>query len=279
MYGSHKPDSESALPSASDLPLDPSTDHPTVTLRDDRLAFPGFMDAAASCRRRRVRFRLIDQGRLPPSELEWLGEAGADIYTSDRARQNLAEFIRILQATRRGDAAAAFFHHGPFESEERPGLVPFSALREMGRSGMDLHVSNKGFARAASRLDELADDCRRGGAVFVFYHHGPLDAALEPLARQGAWLHLSNRSLSSDEDVRLFLDCVRAARRAQANIVLHVELLMSPSRLSDIFRAGTLVLFKTPPSDYRSPLRPFEDAAKAVRLDPRAYYLFADFVL
>ena len=49
--------------------------------------------------------------------------------------------------------------------------------------------------------------------------------------------------------------------------------------LPDLVAAGVILLFKTPPSDYRSPLRPFEEAAARRRLDPRSYYLFPDYVL
>jgi hypothetical protein len=279
MYATPTTDPESAFPSVSDLPLDPTSPERTVTLRDDRLDFPGLMDAAASCRRRGARLRIIDQGGLPVSELEWLGEAGADVYSSDKARVDGAELVLIGKATRRGGASTVFFHHGPFADPAAADSLAYDTLRELGRSGIDLHVSDKVLPRDAAQLGELAYDCGRGGAAFVLYHHGPLEAWHEELAAQGVWIHLSSREAAVGDGVRVIADCARAARRARTGLILHVESTIDPQALSDIVAAGTILLFKTPPSDYRSPLRPFEDAAKAVRLDPRAYYLFTDFVL
>jgi hypothetical protein len=279
MYGTHSKDPESARLSVSDLPLDPTSPERTLTLRDDRLDFPGLMDAAASCRRHGARLRLVDEGRLSVSELEWLGEAGADVYSSDKARADGAGLVLIRKATRRGGAAAVFFHHGPFAGGPTAVGLAYETLRELGRSGIDLHVSDKVHPRDAAQLGELAYDCGRGGAAFVFYHHGPLEARHEELAAQGVWIHLSNREAAGGDAVRAIADCARAARRARTGLVFHVEIPIDPELLSDIIAAGAVILFKTPPSDYRSPLRPFEDAAKAVRLDPRAYYLFTDYVL
>jgi hypothetical protein len=279
MYGTHSTDPEPADSSVSDLPLDPTSPERTVTLRDDRLDFSGLMDAAASCRRRGARLRLVDEGGLTVSELEWLGEAGADVYSSDKARSDGAALVLIRKATRRGGAAAVFFHHGPFADPSAADGLAYEILRELGRSGIDLHVSDKIQTRDAAQLSELAYDCDRGGAAFVLYHHGPLEAWHEELASQGVWIHLSSRGVAVEDNVRAIADCARAAQGARAGLILHVENPIDPQALSDIVAAGTILLFKTPPSDYRSPLRPFEDAAKAVRLDPRAYYLFTDFVL
>jgi hypothetical protein len=172
-----------------------------------------------------------------------------------------------------------FFHHGPFADPAAGGSLAYETLRELGRSGIDLHVSDKVHPRGLAQLGELAYDCGRGCAPFVLYRHGPLEAGYEELAAQGVWIHLSSRGAAFAENVRAISDCACAARRARAGLVLHIENPIDPEALADFVAAGAVLLFKTPPSDYRSPLRRFEDAAKAVRLDPRAYYLFTDYVL
>ncbi len=279
MYGRQATDPDSADPCVSNLPLDPTSPERTVTLRDDRLDFPGLMDAAAACRRRRARLRIVDEGGLSVSELEWLGEAGAAVYSSDKARGGASGLALVCRATRRGGASTVFFHHGPFADPALAGGPAYETLRELGRSGIDLHVSDKVHPRGSAPLGELAYDCGRGGAAFVLYHHGPLEARHEGLAAQGVWIHLSSREAAVENDVRAVADCAAAARKAGAGLVLHIENPVDPRALADFAAAGVVLLFKTPPSDYRSPWRPFEDAAKAVRLDPRAYYLFTDFVL
>ncbi len=279
MYGRNAADRESADPSVSNLPLDPTSPERTVTLRDDRLDFPGLMDAAAACRRRRAHLRLVDEGGLSVSELEWLGQAGADVYSSDKARRDAAGLVLVRKATRRGRALTVFFHHGPFADPAEADGPAYGTLRELGRCGIDLHVSDKVHPRDAASIGELAYDCSRGGAACVLYHHGPLEARHEELAAQGVWIHLSSREDPVEDNVRVIADCAAAARRAGTGLVLHIENPIDPRTLADFVAAGAVLLFKTPPSDYRSPRRPFEDAAKAVRLDPRAYYLFTDFVL
>ena len=173
----------------------------------------------------------------------------------------------------------AYFHDGPFADTAAPGGLAYETLRELGRSGLDLHVSDKVHPRDAARLAELAYDCSRGSAAFVLYHHAPIEAGHAELAAQGVWIHVSSRDIALPEGVPALADCARAARRARTGLVLHIENPIDPQALADLSAAGAVLLFKTPPSDYRSPLRLFEDAAAAVRLDPRAFYLFTDAVL
>ena len=279
MYGPHAKDAESASPCIYGLPLDPTSPDRTITVRDDRLEFPALLDAAAACRREGARLRLVDQGRLSVSELEWLGEAGASVYSSDTGRVDGAELVLVGKAARRGGAVTAYFLEGAFADPAAPGGLAYETLRELGRSGLDLHVSDKVHPRDAGRLGELAYDCGRGSAVFVLYHHGPIESGHVELAAQGIWIHVSSRDASIPDGVQALADCARAARRAGTGLVFHIENPIDPPALADLSAAGAILLFKTPPSDYRSPLRPFEDAAGAVRLDSRAFYLFTDAVL
>lgn len=282
MDESPRPDAGPSSPSASadelplradDLPLDARPGPRTLTLRDDRLDFACFGDAAASCRRRRARLRLIDQGRFSVSELEWLGEAGTDIYTSDRIRRAVSDLALIRKAAGRGNAWLALFQHGPIDDAAR------ADLGELGRSGLDLHGSNAETSRDFDVLAELAGDCRAGGAQLVYQHHGRPAEGLEAPAGRGAWIHLTGAGLADEADVALAGRCSRAGRSRGAGLILHIETRIDPAWLSDLRDAGVFLLFKTPRSDYRSPLRPFEDAAAGLDLPPRAYYLFPDYVL
>jgi hypothetical protein len=250
-----------------------------IVIRDDQLDFAGLLDLVRERRKNRGRLKLVDSGAFDPFQMEWLGEAGADIYTSDLARRNVDEFVLIGRAAKRGDAVAAYFHHGVLDPGEKEKTVPFSGLLEMGRSGIDLHLSNKHQPREWAKLEELTDACEKGGAWLVFYHHGQLEAELERLGRQGAWIHLSDESLRSEQDVTALADCIAGARARGANLVFHLEHEIRLAWLEDIFAAGAFVLFKIPPTDYRSPMRPFEAASKKRRPDPRTAYIDATFLL
>lgn len=281
MDDSSRPGAESPFPSApngeavpaEDLPLDSRPGYRTLTLRDDRLDFPGFVDAAASCRRRRARFRLIDQGRFSTSELEWLAEAGTGLYTSDKAGRAVADLVLVRKAGARGRALTALFQHGPLNE------AALTALREIGRAGVDIHLSNLDGPRDWSSLADLAWDCVDASSVFAYQHHGPPAPELEALAGRGAWIHVSSRSLASFSEAGLLAACALSARARGGNVVLHVETPPDPVLLSELAAAGAFLLFRTPRSDYRSPLRPFEEAAALRRLPDRAYYLFPEHVL
>jgi hypothetical protein len=254
-------------------------DSQTMIIRDDQMDFAALLDLVKERRRDHRRLGLIDSGAFDPFQMEWLGEAGADVYTSNRARQSVNEFVLIGRAAAKGDAITAYFHHGAFLSEEKEKAVPFSALKEMGRSGIDIHLSNKQGAHEWEKLEELADACAAGGSRLVIYHHGPLGPEIESLVRRGAWIHVSDASLRSEADVVLLTDCLAAARARGVQLIFHLERNLPLAWLEDIFAAGAFVLFKIPPTDYRSRLRPFEQASKKRRPDFRATYVDATFLL
>lgn len=251
----------------------------SVIVRDDQFEFPALLDAVSVCRRRGGRLKLVDSGKLSSAELEWLGEAGADIFTSDRARPSLHGLILISRAANRSGGAAAYLHHGAFEPGAKEGIVAFEALKELGRSGLRVAVSNSGILRDFAALDELAAACVSGGTRLVYYHHGSLEPELGGIARAGAWIHIAGSALHNESDVAILCDLSRAARENQGNIILHIEKAPAPVWLADIFDAGIQVLFQTPPSDYRSPLKPFELDAARHSPDPRSYYLHPAFML
>jgi hypothetical protein len=70
-----------------------------------------------------------------------------------------------------------------------------------------------------------------------------------------------------------------AARLSGANCVLYVEKEMSFSSLREAVKSPAIVLFKTAPVDFKSPLKPLVDEAKRKYLDYRAFYLYSTFLL
>lgn len=250
-----------------------------VIVRDDQSDFPSLLDAVKASRGAGGRFKLIDTGKLSLSELEWLGEAGADFYTSDRARPGGRDLVPMNAAARKGSAVTAYFHHGPFEPEEKEKAVSFATLEELGQSGLYIYTSNGRIQRDFPALEELAYACVRGGGRLALYHHGPLAPALETLARQGAWIHIAGQSLHREDDAIFLCDCARAARKRGGGVLFHVEHPLALAWLEQIFDAGARVIFYTPPSDYRSPQRPFERRAERLFIDSRAFYLYLRFML
>lgn len=245
-----------------------------ITVRDDLHNFSILLDAVKVARRKGSRFRLIDTGKLDSSQLEWLAKAGADVYTSSEARADFIELELVNKACKRGGATCAYFHHGPFDTEEESGSFSYSGLQDLGRNGIYLHLTNRQEERDGIRLDELAFACRRGGSWLVYYHHGPLELSLDELARYGAWIHATEQIFRDAEDQALVLDKVKFALSAGLRFVLHIEKGLDVSLLHDVISSGAFILFTSSLFESQSPLRMLAKKARQRKLDFRAYYLY-----
>jgi hypothetical protein len=249
-----------------------------LVLRDDQADFSALLDAAKDRRAHRARLRLIDAGRLTGSELERLGLSGAEIYTSDAARLAPVDFFTMIAATKKGGGLFAYFHHGPLAAAPETATLPFETVLEMARSGAFLYFSNKSMERETEALTVLTKEAHRGRGRLIYYHHGSVLEGLEDLARSGAWIHFLSDAAADDQTVPRLGDLAKAAAAAGAGVVFHVERLIPVPKLEDLMAAGAHFLFRTPPSDYRSPYRSLEARASRRRLDPRACYLYCEFM-
>jgi len=249
-----------------------------LVLRDDQAEYFALLDAAKERRAHRARLKLIDAGRLSVFELECLGRAGSELFTSDAAHRDLDDFILILAATKKGGGAVAYFHQGPLAEIPPAATLPLEAVRELARRGAFIYLSNKSAVRAADTLAVLAHDARRGGSRLGYYHHGALFEGLEEAANRGAWIHILGDVAADLRNFPLLGDLAAAAAAAGAGLVVHLERLVPVEILSDLHVAGAYLLFQTPPSDYRSPYRALEEKASRRRLDPKACYLYREFM-
>lgn len=245
-----------------------------LTIRDDLYDFSFLLDTAKVARRRGVRFHLIDTGKLDRFQLEWLAEAGADIYSSDEARTNSFELELVNRACRKGRAICAYFHHGPLDTEEESESISYSGLQDLGRDGIYIHLTNRQNERDDFQLNELAFACQRGGSWLVYYHFGLLEFSLEELAKNGAWVHTSEQIFKEAEDRSLVLDNLKSAISAGLRFVLHVEKGLDISLLNDVMSTRAFILFKSSLFDRKSPFRALEKKARQRKLDFRAYYLY-----
>lgn len=244
-----------------------------ITVRDDQYEFSWLLDGTRRCRSRGKRFRLIDSGRLPSDQMEWMGEAGADIYTADRVKRDVSELMNISGACRSGRSILANFIYGSLPEDSHDGMLSFSDGRRLAGSGAYLHLHNREFEHPLSGLRELAIECSAAGSWLIYYHLGILSADLSELARSGSWIHLSERSLKTDEDARLLLDVLNSARSAGTGVVLHITSPLTINWLWDFLQAGGHLQFRNHHFDFRSPLRAIEDRARRKILDFRAFYL------
>ena len=238
-----------------------------ITVRDDRCGLGVLSDVASLDRRRGGRLRLVDTGRFGSAELEWLAQAGADIYTADEAGRTATELGLLVKAAARGGSFVAHFQYGPLDE----------ALDEAAGTGLHLHVSNRDRSRDLEALAGLAHSCRRAGGRLVYYHHGPTAAGLGGVAENGGWVHLGAAAVPRGEGLRAILDAARDAAAAGSGLVLHLDDGLEAAAVEDLLKAGTWILFDRP-HDFRSPFRELERRAARRRLDARAYYLTTDFL-
>lgn len=258
--------------------IDQVSEKTDLTFRDDQHDFDWFVDALKQRRRKGLRFRLVDSGVFDGNQLEDLAAAGADIYTSDRVRTDVLELEFILKSAAKGGGIVAFFLHGGLSSEGGTGFLSLSALSLLGKKGLFIHVSNREKERNASDLIPIAIQCRLGSSRLVCYNHRRVTPEWVELGKEGAWIHVSDMSFQSEEDLPVLLDTVAAARSAGTNCVFYVERGMPFSSLREIVNSGAIVQFKTAPKDFKSPLKPVEDEARKKHLDFRTYYLYPNFL-
>lgn len=233
-----------------------------LIVRDDQNTFEELLDAARASRARKERFGVLDTGKFGVSELEWLAEAGADMYTSDEARPSVAELALVAKACARGGGAVALLVDGDLGERHA----------DLARDGVILHVSNRERAVDPLALTELARVFRPGGGFLVYYHHGAPVPELAGPAAAGVRIHLSDRALE-EGDLDLMKPLLEASRAGKGEIILYIEKGMPFRFLGALFEAGAFLLFKTPPSDRRSLMRGLERKAGKRRPDPGSFYL------
>jgi hypothetical protein len=249
-----------------------------LVIRDDQFEPEALLDAARFARSKGIRLSLLDTGRFDPSGLEWFIRERVRFYTSDEARPREPELARLLKACRTARTFLAYFQNGPLQTQSGADSVSLEALKSLTSAGMDIHISNRAYARDSGTLAELAENAAAGRSYFVYYHRGPLTPGLAGLAASGAWIHFPDGSLNAEDAAGLALEIARGARQAGSRATVYVETGLSLAVLEGLFAAGAAVLFRTPPGDRESLLRPIEQKARKRELPARAFYLSTIFL-
>lgn len=242
-----------------------------LVVRDDQYEFPWLEEAVKKTRKRGTRFSLIDTGFLPQEKIEWLAEAGADIYSSDEADRELLQLEFIQLACRRSKSILAYFYRGALEAHE--GTAEAQNLSNLAARGAFLHLADR-EPEEMSVVAQWSLGCRRAGSCLVYYHRGPLESNLVSLAETGAWLHLSSRQVVDESNENFLLELVKLAQKRGGNVVLYLEKELSPIFLHDFLQAEGFLVFPRQIYDYRSPYRPLQDKGNRRQLDWRAYFLY-----
>jgi hypothetical protein len=250
-----------------------------LVIRDDQFEFPALVEAARYAARRRFRMSLLDTGRFGVEEVESIARAGARVLTSDAVRPRPGEW-EILQAACRGAGTRlSVLWTAPLPASGDPGEASSPSLEDLLKSGVDLHISNRTHPRDPAALTALAAAARKGRAFLVIYHAGAPGAGLAAVAAERAWVHVADEGIADGAAAALAVEVARAAARAGSRLAVHIERGLALELLEELWEAGAALLFRTPPSDDRSLLRPIERRAGRRRLPARAYRLTTAFLL
>jgi len=112
----------------------------------------------------------------------------------------------------------------------------------------------------------------------VIYHVGPPAAKLAAAAANRAWIHFSDAGLAGRPDADLAVEIARSAAGTGSRAAVHIEQGLALELLEELWAAGAVLLFQTPPSDDRSLLRPVERKAARRKLPARAFRLTTAFM-
>lgn len=249
-----------------------------LVVRDDQFDFTALLEAAKYADRRRIGLSLLDTGRFALEEIESLARAGARVLTSDEARPRADEWEILQDACRGAGTDLSVFWNGPLPGAGDASGLSFQALEDLLRRGLDLHLSNRVHPRDPAALAALAGAARKGKAYFVIYYVGPPAAELVAVAANRAWIHFSDAEIADRPAADAAAGIARSAAGAGSRAAVHIERGLALELLEELWAAGAVLLFQTPPSDDRSLLRPVERKAARRKLRARAYRLTTAFM-
>jgi hypothetical protein len=258
--------------------LDKAARGQNITVRDDQYDYHWIEDAAEICRKKGCLFRLLDTGRFEKIELMWLMGTGLNLYTDDQTRKDFKELEELLIECKRNHSVLAYLQTGAFGKGEESESSVFSGLVTLARGGALIYITNRERKTELEAINELASYCREGNTRLIYYHHGPIESIFEEIGKHGAWIHITDKSIDS-ENLELLVDTCRSLDLNGGGLTVHLESSVEYDLVEELIEAGAYVLFLYAQFDYKSPFKKLEKRAKKKKIDFRAYYLQHDFFL
>ncbi len=247
-----------------------------IIIRDDQVSWDDVWDMARLAHRQRKSLVLIDTGVFSLAELEWLVEARTTVLSYPEAGRSWAEMLLLKKVAKRTNSLVVFALRG-IPGAKKTGEDWFDSTRQMGRGGVDLHVSGGDNPFKPQELSQLAADCRLGGAWFLYYHHGPVEPWLNPLAQEGAWLHLAAEFFRV-EDAGYLEELLRLFPGKRPRLVFHCGEKCPPELKEIVSTRGGFLVYLLPPAELGNKktrrLQPAERGLpfRAFHLHPKAMF-------
>lgn len=216
-----------------------------MIVRDDQISWGDAMDLAKQLRASKKALVIIDTGCFSLPELEWLVSKKSIIVSSPEAGRSWPELLLLKRVAQRHGAMVIFSYNGSETGEKLAEI--YSALRHLGRGGVDLHISGQAKNLDPEALSQLAAECRRGHSWFVYYHYGAIEAWLNQLAKEMAWIHLCDRFFKWSQKNELE-ELFRSFPHRHIRLVVHIEDESKGTELVELaLKKGGFVVFSRPP--------------------------------
>lgn len=216
-----------------------------IILRDDQISWTEAMDLAKWLSARKKSLVVIDTGCFSLSELEWLVTKKSIIVSSPEAGRSWSELLLLNKVARRFGEPVIFGYKGRETGEKLSEI--YSALRHLGRGGVDLHISGQPKNFDSEALSQLAAECRHGHSWFVYYHYGAIETWLNQLAKEMAWIHLCDRFFNLSQKNELE-ELFRSFPHRHLRLVIHIEDESRGDELIELaIKQRGFVVFSRPP--------------------------------
>ncbi len=241
-----------------------------IIVRDDQLSWPEAMELARERSKQKRKLVLLDTGNFSLSELEWIASFGATIVSYLEARRTRSDMLLLQKVASRHRGRIIFACAASFKKHEAVTEI-LDSLHQMGWGGVDLHLLGQRDSFSPEELTALATDCRKGKAWMVYYHHGAFEPWLVHLAREGVWLHLSDKFYHHDHFNNLE-EIIHAYAGRHVRLVLHQEEEVFTELAETVTSLGGWVIFRLSRPELAKKKGRYQ-VLKEKRLPFRAYHL------
>ena len=234
-------------------------------IRDDLYELEQLEKVFQAARRKKLSIKLLDTGKLSPTEIEKLAIVPFSFYTSDSVRTEPGELVRISEILVDRKCGLYYFHEREIEAGHVELL--FDAVFA------SIYISSRQMPRDLALLNKLSEKASAAGANFVYYHHGNLEESLADISKKRCWIHVSNEFFGEENEV-MIPDLLKKVKKSKGKLIVHINRAQSYYFLKFLSDSGAFLVFNSTPSEYADKVRSLETYWLKKKLPEEAFYLY-----
>jgi hypothetical protein len=236
-------------------------------IRDDLYELEELQEIFQAARKKKLRIRLLDTGKLGPLEIETLAGIPFSFYTSDSARTDVSELSRLSEILVDKKCRLYYFHEKEIEADHAE--LFFACFFT------SIYISNRQMPRDLYLLKKLSEQISRTGANFVYYHHGNLEESLTGISQKRCWIHVSNEFFGEENEI-MISDLLKKVKKNKGKLIVHINRSQSYYFLKFLSDSGAFMIFNTSPSEYAVRVHALETYWLKKKLPDEAFYLYKE---